>query len=103
MPGASKILRPLAICPDARTQWDGRPVRIRMLVGMAELSQKEVAERLGIGLRALQRYMADSTPQSRWMGFGDVSNLERIAAYRQRSLAAAEGRRRRQAGGVSHA
>lgn len=73
-----------------------------MLVAVTGMGQEELAGRLGVSIRAMQRYVADSSPQSQWMGYGDLCNLERIAVYRQRQVAAAEGRRRRKEA-VSHA
>lgn len=88
--------------PDARKGWDARPVRVRQLVAVSGLGQEELAARLGIGVRSLRRYMDDDAPESQRIGYGDLCNLERIAAYRLRSAAAAEGRRRRRdTGGIA--
>lgn len=74
-------------------------MRIRQLVAVTGLAKEEVAARLGIGVRSLRRYMDDDAPESQRIGYGDLCNLERLAAYRLRSAAAADGRRRRRQGG----
>lgn len=91
---ATRLVGTLAGAPDARKGWDGRAVRVRALVGATGMQQGEVAARLGVSERSLRRYMADG---GETIGYGDLCNLERLVAYAQRSMAAAEGRRRRKA------
>ena len=67
-----------------------------MLVAQTGLEQKEVAERLGVAVRSLRRWMTDDAGPT--IGYGDLCNLERLVVFRRRSAAAAEGRRRRREG-----
>lgn len=97
------IVQPSKQRPDARVQDDGRPARIRLLVGQTELPVQEVAAMIGVGKRTLFRYMDDETPRAAWAPFPVQKTLELLVAFQRRVIGAREARKVRGKKPVQHA
>lgn len=78
--------------PDARRLRDARPARLRLLVRGMGMSVPEVAERIGVSTRSLERYLSDATPEGQWAPYPVQYTLERLAKARDRVLAARDAR-----------
>lgn len=71
--------------PDARKHHDPKPKRMRRLVAMTGLTQPQLAERLGCGLRSLERWLSDT--DARLMPYPEQYLLEVLAAQAAKAKA----------------